>query len=388
MSDTAQEPKKNTNPPTQVLDGSDLPNLEVLPKYKDGKETTNIAHQYDYCGRNSLHVRKQSFRKSNTWTKEEEMVVYTKPGRARPLQLISAADTDGRAGRLPQHNSPGAFEPNLEIRPARDIFIIKNKVYHTDYLPGFGYSLCSVVMTQKKIHDIYEQFANLSFSAFQHMLGVNISKEKDKRDFTVWVRQESPLEHSYICTEEESGYATFMQIVKRDNSGRVVNVIYVPFQTGEAMVMAESYIDSNGRLRNIVHIGLPNGSTTDESELDKRSGLERFDDGTMLWVLSKYKNGKCTTGAAALKPDGSIIVLPNSLNKKLAQNAARSLGGEHILPSTQAWTGRFSLDACVSAAEDSFIIRTEYKAAVRKQTSALVDGSCIPGLRPIFDVKL
>lgn len=387
MSDTAQETKENTNPPIQVLDGSDLPNLENLPKYKDGKETTKISHQYDYCGRNSLHVRRQSFRKSNLLEESEEIVIYTKPGKARPLQL-KASVSDGRAGRLPQHNTPGNFDPNMEVRPTRDIFIIKNKIYHTDYLPDFGYTPHSVVMTRKKLHDIYEQFSNLSFAAFQHMLGINIAQDRDKRDFEVWVRKESPLEYSYICTELESGYATFMQIVKKNETGQIVNVIYVPFELGEALVMAESYIDGSGRLRNVVHIGLPNASNTEESQLDKRSGLERLDDGTMIWILSQYKGTKCSTGAAALRPDGSIVLMANSLNKKLAQNAGRSLGGECIATATQTWTGRFSLDACVPASEDPFIIRTEYKAAVRKQTSALVDGSCIPSLQPIFDVKL
>jgi hypothetical protein len=376
-----------TNPPAQILDGSDLPNLEFLPKYKDGKETTQISHQYDYCGRNSIHVKNHSFRKANTRTESEEMVIYTKPGRARPLELVSAVKDD-RAGKLPQHNTPGSFHPDLEIRPTRDIFIIKKKVYHIDNLPNFGYSPHSVVMTQKKLHEIYEQFANLNFVAFKHMLGIDLAKDKDKRDFTVWVRKESPLEHSYICVDKDSGYATFMQIVKKDQAGKVINVIYSPFHMGEAMVMTESYIDSSGRLRNIVHIGVAGAAAESNTETDRRSGVERFDDGTMMWVLSSYKGSKCTTGAAALKPDGSIVIMSKSLNKKLAQNAARSFGGEQILPSTQTWTGRFSLEACVPVSEDKFVIRTEYKTAVRRQTSALVDGSCIPGLRPIFDVKL
>ncbi len=378
---------KGTKPQEQILDGSDLPNLEYLPKYKDSKDTAKIAHQHDYCGRNSIYTQRQAFRKSNHREESEERVIYTKPGRARPLELVKGKE-EQRAGKLPQHNSPGTFEANLEIRPTRDIFIIKKKLYHRDNLPAFGYQPRHVVMTQKRLHEVYEQFANLNFTAFKHMLGIDIAKDKDKRDFVVWVRQESALEHSYICVEKDTGYATLMQIVKKDHSGKVQNVIYVPFHMGEAMVMTESYIDKSGRLRNIVHIGVAGAAAANNTETDRRSGLERFDDGTMMWVLSSYKGDKCTTGAAALRPDGSIVIMLNSLNKKLAQNAARSFGGEQILPSTQTWTGRFSLEACVPVAEDKFVIRTEYKAAVRKQTSALVDGSCIPGLLPIFDVKL
>ena len=107
----------------------------------------------------------------------------------------------------------------------------------------------------------------------------------------------------------------------------------------------------------------------------------------MLWTVSSYKKDRSTTGAAALRPDGTIVLMKNSQNKKLAQAAARSFGGEGIHPETKTWNGKFSPDGCLPFEKDSYELRVDYKAAVAKQTSALIDGSCIPGLLPIFDPK-
>ena len=80
--------------------------------------------------------------------------------------------------------------------------------------------------------------------------------------------------------------------------------------------------------------------------------------------------------------------MKNSQNKKLAQGAARSFGGEGIDSQTNVWNGKFSIDGCLPFDKDPFELRTAYKAAVSKQTSALLDGSCIPGILPIFDPKI
>ena len=373
---------ENYQPP----DGSDIPDLEYLPEYKDTKKTPKVEHSHDYFG-SGANQNKRYFRKGfEERDEEDEMIVYTKPGKARALELNLPPD-DPRAGKLPQHNSQGEFDPNMEIRPTRDITVMQGLLYHADTLPQNDYFRAQAVITQKRLYELHQQFFNLNYVAFKHMIGID-ENSKDKRDFEIWVKQESELEYSFIYTDEETGFANFMEIIKKDEEGIPMNVVYTPFHKGQPVVMAETYRDDSGRLRNIAHIGIAGAASVNNTKTDRRSGLERFDDGTLLWTLSSFKKGRCTTGAAALRPDGSVILMPQSQNKKLAQAAARSFGAEGINPSTEAWTGKFSIDGCVSSEKDKYPLRTDYKSAVRNQTSALIDGSCIPGLLPIFEPRM
>lgn len=379
-------PNNTLDPNYQPPNGSDIPDLEVLPEYKDTKNTAKISHSVDYCSASSNYSQKQYFRKGIEREEDEEMVVYTKPGYARALELKLAPE-DLRAGKLPQHNTQGEFDPNMPIPPTRDITVIQQDVYHADLLANYGFVYARAVMTQKRIYTLHQQFFNLNFVAFKHMLGCS-EKERDKRDFDLWIKKESDFEYSYVVTDVENGFATFMQIVKKNEEGIPKNIIFMPFHGGKAVVMAESYIDDDGRLRNVAHIGIAGAAAVNNTKTDRRSGLERFDDGTMMWTVSSFKRGRSTTGAAALRPDGLIVLMKNSQNKKLAQAAARSFGGEGINPQTKVWNGKFSIDGCLPFDKDPHDLRTDYKAAVLKQTSALLDGSCIPGLLPIFDPKI
>ncbi|NQY79972.1 MAG: hypothetical protein HRT47_06640 [Candidatus Caenarcaniphilales bacterium] len=379
-------PSSILDPNYEPPDGSDLPNLEYLPEYKDTKNTAKINHSVDYCSAKSDYSQKQYFRKGIDREEDQEMIVYTKPGQARAIELVTG-DDDPRAGELPQHNTQGEFDPNIPIPPTRDITDIQKDFYQRYLFKQYGYHQVTAVMTQKKLITLHSQFYNLKLMAFRHMLGIE-EKERDKRDFEVWVKELGEKEHAFLVADPLMGFANFMQIVKKNDEGIPKNVIFIPFHEGNAVVMAESYIDDDGRLRNIAHIGIAGAAAVNNTKTDRRSGLERFDDGTIMWTVTSYKKGRSTTGAAALRPDGTIVLMKNSQNKKLAQAAARSLGGEGINPQNKVWNGKFSIDGCLPFDKDPHELRTDYKKAVLKQTSALIDGSCIPGILPIFDPKL
>ena len=134
------------------------------------------------------------------------------------------------------------------------------------------------------------------------MLGFS-DKDRDKRDFDLWIKQdpENELEYSYLVTDCESGFANFMQIVKKNEEGIPTNVIFMPFHGGKAVVMAESYIDDDGRLRNVAHIGIAGAAAVNNTKTDRRSGLERFDDGTMMWTVSSFKKGRIYYRCCCLK---------------------------------------------------------------------------------------
>jgi len=115
-----------------------------------------------------------------------------------------------------------------------------------------------------------------------------------------------------------------------------------------------------------------------------QNSLERLDDGTIIWTSSDFKDGQKLNGAAILRENGHVILLEDG-DKTMAEFSARNLGAEGINAKTLAWTGNYSADACLAETEDKYIVRTEYKEAVRKQVYQIVDGACIPGPEPIFD---
>ena len=69
----------------------------------------------------------------------------------------------------------------------------------------------------------------------------------------------------------------------------------------------------------------------------------------------------------------------------MAKNAARNMGAEKI-GKDGAWTGKFGRDACVAELQDKYVMRQEYKQAVRRQSNQIIDGASIPGLIPIFNI--
>ena len=195
----------------------------------------------------------------------------------------------------------------------------------------------------------------------------------------------------------------FMQVITRNPAGEIINLKNITYDAGEPVVINESLIDKFGNKRGIAHIGAKGPNAT------IMNALERFDDGTICWHVSQgldipktrliannmLKYDFCPESATALmKEDGSVffvdpitgqLVLRDNLTQ-LAQTAARNLGAEGIDANTQDWTGDFALEACIAEAEDRYILRREYKEAVRKQLYQIIDGASIPGLDPIFNV--
>ena len=76
------------------------------------------------------------------------MIVYTKPGHARALELRLPPE-DNRAGKLPQHNTQGEFDANMPVPPTRDITGIQKDIYHVDLLPNYGFVYARAIMTKK-----------------------------------------------------------------------------------------------------------------------------------------------------------------------------------------------------------------------------------------------
>jgi hypothetical protein len=355
-------------------------NLTLFGK-KENTRSVYITQSFDYIGRNSVYS-KQYFRKGPHPTLDREKVVYThrEPGNARGLELILEPE-DPRVGIVKYHNTDAIFNSNLEIKPTMD-FEPFEKFHSIEYLMLQKYQEISVVTTKKRLDLVYNNFKHLNYLGFMEM--INYSDPKiDKRDFDVVAKKVNEYETRYAVIHPDTKLVKFIQIIRRNKLSEVDSIIHINFDAGIAVSVNESYVDKDGNLRNYVHLGITGAASN-----SRRSGIERFNDGTVIWTVSAYKRGRYRTGAAALRPDGSVVLMRNSQDLLLAQTAARDIGAEQVNPVNQSWTGRFSPDSCVPEANDRYVIRREYKTSIRKQCFSLVDGSCIPGLIPIFDVKL
>lgn len=342
------------------------------------KDITRVKHDHNYFSKRVL-PKASKLQES----KQNEGVIFTAPGQARPVEMKLPL-RDPRAGIYPQHNSPGLFRPNLEVMPSLTLDLYKN-IHTVDCLKEAGFIQKTARLTKRHLEKIQEQFANLSSRCFKDMMCLF---DEHKRDFEVWIK--IPNEHrewldlngkripinceinlAYINPHLE--LVQFIQCSKYNEEGQLIDLKHVVFETGLPLVINQSCFDKDGCLRNVAHVGVT-GSVTNGFH----NSLERFDDGTVIWTSSDLKEGKSITGSAALKSSGEVVLLHGS-DKTMAEFSARNLGAEGINPRTLAWTEKFSPDACVAEANDKFIVRREYKQAVRKQSYQIVDGACIPG---------
>lgn len=345
-----------------------------------------VSHGFNYFSK-TRKAQKPSDKK-----KAPEQIIYTAPGQARALELY-VKDEDSRAGRFPQHNSVGDFHEDIEVIPSLSLDVYKD-LHTINSLIENGFEEERSVLTKKKISQIGKQFANLSSECFMQMMCLH--ERDDKRDFNIWIKrgpigfftdpnvshqQQLPGEEIVVAyINQARGIIQFIQTITRNEFGEIIDLKHVVFELGIPIVINQSTFDKFGNLRNIAHVGI-----TGSAKNSFMNSLERFDDGTVIWTSSDYKDGVCTTGSAALKEDGQVVLLPDS-DIRMAEFSARNLGAEGIHPRTLSWTGRYAPDACVSEFDDKFIVRREYKTAVRKQVYQIVDGACIPGPEPIFNI--
>lgn len=329
-----------------------------------------VDHQYNYLS-NKPRLRK------NLRSDRPTQVLYTGPGQARVVELI-LPPKDPRAGNFPQHNSPGPLPDNLEILASKTLDRYRG-LHSEESLLMAGFEEESAVLTKKRIAKIANQFANLSIEGFRGMMC--ISAKDNRRDYPIWVRREDDDELTIAYINPEQELIQFIQTIKYDEFEEIIDLKHVVFEVGMPLVINQSCYDCYGNLRNIAHVGVT-GSVSNSFH----NSLERFDDGTIVWTTSDYKDGINVTGAAALKETGEVILLPGS-DQEMAEFSARNLGAEGISLKTSKWTGAYAPEACVAEKDDKFIIRREYKAAVRKQVYQIIDGACIPGPEPIFPVS-
>ncbi len=308
----------------------------------------------------------------------KNQIIYTGPGKARVIE-IKDAELDPRVGLFPQHNSIGDFPENFEIIPSLKLDLFQN-LSTVEQLEQNGFYSDNAVLTKKKIARVQEQFANLSPQCFEGMMCLHQSD--GQRDFAVWVyvRDDGEVVVAYINPELE--VTQFFQSYKMDDYGQVYDVKHVVCEMGMPVVINQTVIDKYDNIRNIAHVGV-----TGSKKHSYYNSLERYDDGSLVWTSSDYKNGKNNTGSAVLFDDGSISLLDGS-DKHLAKCSARNLGAEAIDEKTSKWKGEYSAEGCVCEVEDIFVVRRDYKAQVRKQVGQIVDGACIPGLTPIFFINI
>lgn len=348
-------------------------------------EMLRIKHFHNYFSKQQRSSGKERTDEQN----ENEQVIFTNPGQARSVEL-RLAPMDPRVGIHPQHNTPGFYRTKLETIPSLTLDDYQN-IHTVDCLEEAGFVHKVASLTRKHIDGVAYQFANLSSRCFRDMMCL---VEESKRDFDVWLKY--PEEHKEfvehngkqipINCDIDIAYINprleliqFIQTVRYNKDLKIVDLRHVIFEAGMPLVANQSCFDCYGNLRNIAHVGVT-GSVSNSFQ----NSLERFDDGTIVWTSSDYKDGKKLTGAAVLRDNGQVILLKDG-DKTLSEYSGRNLGAEGINPRTLAWTGAFSCDGALPESEDKYIVRTEYKEAVRKQVYQIVDGACIPGPQPIFD---
>ncbi len=356
-------------------------------KTKPEKEVVNIRHSFNYFNKN---ISRPHFKERTESSTEREQIIYTAPGKAMSLELRMSA-SDPRAGIYPQHNSLGFFKKQLEVLPSLILDDYKN-IHTALCLHDAGYVPKTARLTKKHLEKVAQQFANLNKRCFRDMMCLY---KEDTRDFSAWVKipvnHQEWIEHNgkqlpincdinIAFVNPRLQLIQYMQTMRYNAEAKIVDMKHVVFEAGLPLVINQSTFDIYGNLRNIAHVGMT-GSNSNSFQ----NSLERFDDGTVVWTSSDFKDRQTQTGSAALRDSGEVIIIEGG-NKVMAEFSARNLGAEGINPKTLAWTDRFSPDACIAEKDDRFIVRREYKQAVRKQVYQIIDGACIPGPEPIFDL--
>jgi hypothetical protein len=351
------------------------------------EELININHGFNYFNKT---ISRPHFKERTESDEKKEHIIYTAPGQAMALELRLGL-SDPRAGNYPQHNSPGFFKRQLEVIPSLLLDDYKN-IHTVICLQEAGYVLKVAKLTKKHLEKVAHQFANLSQRCFRDMMCLY---QEDMRDFTAWIK--IPQDHQEwielkgkqlpINCDINVAYINprlqliqYMQTMQYNDQGKIIDMKHIVFEAGLPLVINQSKFDCYGNLRNIAHVGMT-GSNSNSFQ----NSLERFDDGTVIWTSSDFRGGQVLTGSAALKESGEVILIEGG-DHTMAEFSARNLGAEGINPKTLAWTDKYSADACIAEKDDKFIVRREYKQAVRKQVNQIVDGACIPGPEPIFDL--
>lgn len=283
----------------------------------DPKKGFQVRHKFNYF---ASHRSKQAKNIDDT------QVIYMKPGQARSIEFKDACK-DSRAGIYPQHNSIGSFPENLFINPSSNLFKFQGlstvlALEENDFIEG------SAVLTQKKLSQIQNQFANLSSLCFEEMMC--LSSESKQRDFKVWYKfVEDEIIVAYINPNLE--IVQFFQSYKLNNKAEVIDVKHIVCETGMPLVINQSFIDEYGNTRNIAHVGI-----TGSKKNSFYNSLERFDDGSLVWTSTDYKSSQAKTGSAVLYDDGHIELLEGS-DSLMAEFSARNLGAEGVDAKTMSW---------------------------------------------------
>ena len=342
---------------------------------EDPKKGFRVEHDFKYFS--SPRNKKPLLDKN-----KQHHVVYMGPGQARAVEMLDK-NTDSRAGIYPQHNSVGNFpdmvNEGFEINPSLKLSEYQG-LSTQDLLEENGFYKDTAVLTRKKLSIIQNQFANLSPMCFEEMMC--ISSDIKQRDFEVWVSHNQRNEIVIAYLNPAYQLVQFFQTYRLDEYGEIVEVKHVVCETGLPIVINQTLIDEYGNHRNIAHVGV-----TGSKKNSFYNSLERFDDGSLVWTSSDYKFGRNETGSAVLFDDGSIKLIEGS-NMQMAEFSARNLGAEAIDPQTSKWKGEYSLEGCIREEDDKYITRREYKAQVRNKVNQIIDGACIPGLVPIFQINI
>lgn len=351
------------------------------------EEIVNISHGFNYFNKN---ISRPHFKERTERDEQKEHIIYTAPGQAMALELRLGAG-DPRAGNYPQHNSPGFFRKNLEVLPSLVLDDYKN-IHTMLCLHDAGYVMKTAKLTKKHLEKVARQFANLSQRCFRDMMCLY---QEDMRDFSAWIKipdnHQEWIEHKGkqvpINCDINIAYINprlqliqYMQTMQYNEKAELIDMKHIVFEAGLPLVINQSKFDSFGNLRNIAHVGI-----TGSSSNSFQNSLERFDDGTVIWTSSDLRGDLTLTGSAALKESGEVILIEGG-DSVMAEFSARNLGAEGINPKTLAWIDQYSKEACISEKDDKFIVRREYKQSVRKQINQIIDGACIPGPEPIFDL--
>ena len=353
--------------------------LEALPD-----EIMSVGHNFNYFSRQARPNRART-----EADEANEQVIFTDFGQARSVEL-KLPPPDARAGTFPQHNTPGAFRKDFET--ISSLRLTDYEGLHTvECLEKAGFKLQRAILTRKHIDRVAHQFANLSPRCFRDMMCLF---DDSKRDFEVWIK--IPQDHDQWAVHEgkrvpvaidiDIAYINprldliqFIQTVQYDQDLNIIDLRHVVFEVGLPLVANQSCFDKFGNLRNIAHVGV-----TGSKENSFENSLEGLDVGTVIWTSSDFKDGKTVSGAALLRHSGEVVLLADG-DRRMAEFSARNLGAEGINPKTLAWTGRYAASAAKAEADDKYVVRTEYKQAVRSQVYQIVDGACIPGPEPIFN---
>lgn len=359
--------------PNIELSTEDIINFAEKVLDADPSKGFTVEHVHKYFGSG---VKQAKMPKYDQYDESNSQIIFTEPGKARLVEL-KLPDEDPRAGEFPQHNSIGDIPTKVDLLPSLKLDLFE-KLATEEALTaaGFETKVCSI--TKKRIEAIQKQFENLSLTCFSEMMCID-DKVK-QRDYDVHYKFGKDDEVFIAYVHPEFELVQYFQSYKRDEYREIIDVKHIVCEHGEPIVMNQSAKDKFGITRNMAHVGI-----TGSTENAFRNSLERYDDGSILWTTSDYKFGRQATGAAILKMDGLVYIVKGS-DRRLGEFSARNLGAEGINPKTLAWTGKFDHKACVPEKDDKYIVRREYKNAVRQKCYQIIDGACIPGFEPVFIV--